>query len=209
MQRGDDFQSRRAEDLFGEMSADGVGDRVMDVQDLELLVIGDFGHLRGQRQRVRRIRIEQWIRRDGDFMKMHALVKDVEARRQGVADEVDVIAPARERDSELGGHNAGAAECRVTRDAYSHETSRPPYAANTSSIRGGCFVTNASPYRAPISAPKCFPRASIISKNRCSAMNVLGSTDFGLKNCDLYAPTAFIFVFHESVTSMTKLIGGR
>src|SRR5207253_8495772 len=145
VQRGDHFQASRAEDLLGQVRADGVRNRVVHMQDLELLVVGYLGHLRRQCERVRRIRIEKWIRRYCDFVKMHAFVKDVQPRRQRVADEVNVIAAPREGDAELRRHHAGAAERWITRDADSHRTSRPRYAANTSSIRGGCLVTYASP----------------------------------------------------------------
>ena len=92
----------------------------MDMEDLELLVDRNLRHLRCQRERVRRVRIKQWVRRDGDFVEVHALVKDVQPRRKRVADEVDVIAAARESDAELRGHDAGAAECRIARNSDSH-----------------------------------------------------------------------------------------
>src|SRR5437588_12070630 len=83
--------------------------------------------------------------------------------------------------------------------------SRFSYAAMMSSIFGGCFVTNASPYAAPISAPKCLPRASIMSRKPLDEMYVSGSFDFGLWNCDLNAATARIFVSHDALPSTTKL----
>src|ERR1041384_1577540 len=86
-----------------------------------------------------------------------------------------------------------------------HYGSRPSYAAITSSIRGGCLVTNASPYAAPISAPKGLPRASIMSMNVFDEMNDSGSFDLGLKNCDWNAATARILVSHDALTSTTKL----
>src|SRR5260221_2675720 len=85
--------------------------------------------------------------------------------------------------------------------------SLPPYAAMMSLSSGGCFVTNASPKSLPMSAPKCRPRASIMSRNFFDEMNVCGSFDFGLWNCDLNAAMARIFVFQAAETSTTKLGG--
>src|SRR5205085_7317169 len=98
--------------------------------------------------------------------------------RHRVADEVHVVAAAREREAELRRDDAGAAEGGIAGDA-DLQISRFPYAAITSSIRGGCFVMNASPYAALISAPKCTPRPSIMFRNFGSLMNVFGSFDFG------------------------------
>ncbi len=123
------------------MGADGVRDGVVHMQDVEFFVIGDFGHLRRERKRVGRVRIEQRISGHSHFVKMNAFMKNVEARRQGVADEVNVVTAARQRDSELGGHHARAAKGRIAGNADSHATSRPRYAAMMSSIRGGCLVT--------------------------------------------------------------------
>src|SRR3954452_7087964 len=68
--------------------------------------------------------------------------------------------------------------CVLNFHGRSHD-SLPAYAAITSSIFGGCFVTDVSPYCAPMSAPKWRPRASIMSRNDFLAMNVSASFDFG------------------------------
>ena len=97
----------------------------MHVQHIELFVIGYFRHLRCQRQRVRWIGIEERIRRDGDFVKVNALVEDVEARGERIADEMDVVASPGQGYPKLRGHHAGAAEGRIAGNSDSHQTSRP------------------------------------------------------------------------------------
>jgi len=119
VQRGDHLQIG-AEDLLREVRADRMRNRVVDVQDVELLVRRDLGHLRRQRERVRRIRIEQRIRRDRDFVKVHALVQEIEPRRQRVADEVHLVPAPRQREPELRRDHAGAAEGGIAGDADFH-----------------------------------------------------------------------------------------
>ena len=143
VQRRDDLELR-LQDLLGQIRADRVRDRVVNVQDVELLVRRDLRHLRRQRERVGRIRIEQRIRRDRDLVVVNALVQKIQPRGHRVADEVHVVAAPRQRESELRGHDAGAAESGVAGDSDS-QTSLPAYAPIGSSIFGGCFERNASP----------------------------------------------------------------
>jgi hypothetical protein len=119
VQRGDDLQIR-TENLLGEMGADRMRNRVVDMENVELLVRRDLGHLRRQSQRIRRVRIEQRIGGHRHFMEVDSLVQTVQTRGESVADEVDFVAAARERHSELGGHDSRAAECRITGDSDSH-----------------------------------------------------------------------------------------
>jgi hypothetical protein len=74
--------------------------RVVDVEQVEPRARGDLGHLRRERERVGR-RDEQRVRRRDDLVEVDALARQVEARRQRVGDEVDLVALLGERDAEL------------------------------------------------------------------------------------------------------------
>ena len=95
-----------AEDLFGQVGADGMRDRIVDMQHVQPLVHRDLGHFRGQGQRVGWIGVEERVRRDRHLMKAHPLMHDVEARWQRIADEMDVVASLRQRDTQLRGHDS-------------------------------------------------------------------------------------------------------
>ncbi len=62
VQRGDEGQVAAAggEHLAGEQGAHGVGDRVMDVEQVKVVELGDLGHAGGEREVVGRV-LEEWI----------------------------------------------------------------------------------------------------------------------------------------------------
>jgi prolyl oligopeptidase len=70
--------------------------------------------------------------------KFAATMQHAQAGGHGVADEVNVVAPLRQRQAELRGDDSRAAESGIAGDSDSHhDTSRPEYAAIGSSIFGG------------------------------------------------------------------------
>ena len=119
VQRGDHLQARM-QDLLRQVSADGVRDGVVDVEDVEPLVCRHLRHLRRQGQRVRRVGVEQRVGGDGDLVEVDAFVEQVQPRRERVADEVDLVPVLRQREPELRRDHSRAAECGIAGDADAH-----------------------------------------------------------------------------------------
>src|SRR5439155_9320262 len=94
--------------LFREPCGGRVRNRVMRVHEIELLAFGDFVLLDGEREGVRGRLLEQGILELRDLMERHALGKAAEAERAGVRDEMNVVAAARELETELGRDGARA-----------------------------------------------------------------------------------------------------
>ncbi len=92
VQRGDEGQAPRGGHGARQHGADGVGDGVVHVQQIERLGLEDLEHFCGERQGVGRV-VEQRIGRHLHFVEMDVRVVGVHADGWGVADEVDVVAP--------------------------------------------------------------------------------------------------------------------
>ena len=113
-----------AEDLPREVGRDRVRDRVVHVQQLDAVGPHRVGHLRGERQRVRRV-LEQRVGRDGHLVEGDAGRHAPEPVRQRVADEVHLVAAAGHREAELGGDRPGAAHRRIAGHADLHRPLPP------------------------------------------------------------------------------------
>jgi hypothetical protein len=102
--------------LAGEDGADRVGDRVVNVEEIEGVELGDLGHAGGEGEVVGRV-FEEGIVRGRDFVEVDVGFAAGEAEGLGVGDEVDVVATGGEFDAQLGGDDAGAAVGGVAGDA--------------------------------------------------------------------------------------------
>src|SRR5262245_13641700 len=87
-----------------------VRDRVMHVQRVQLLVLGDLDDLRRQRQVVRR-KFEERVIEKVDLVKPQPLVQHAQPRRQSVTDEMDVVAALGQLAAQLGAYYPAAAVC--------------------------------------------------------------------------------------------------
>ncbi len=112
----------RLDHLAGEERADGVGDGVVDVEEIERVELGDLGHAGGEGEVVGRV-FEERVVGDGYFVEVDVGLAAGEAEGLRVGDEVDLVAAGGEFDSELGGHDAGAAVGGVAGDADLHKGS--------------------------------------------------------------------------------------
>ncbi len=120
MKRGDEGETARGGHGTREHRADGMGNGVVDVEEVKGFGLEDFEHLGGEGERVRRV-IEKRVAGDFDFMKMDVRVVGIHADGRGVADEMDVVAAGGELLTELGGDDAGAAVSGVAGDTDLHE----------------------------------------------------------------------------------------
>ena len=187
-----------------------MGQRVVDVQQVEPAARRDLRHLRRERERVGR-RDEERIRRRDDLVEVDALAGQVEPRRQRVGDEVDLVASLRQRDPELRRDDAAAAEGRVAGDADLHDGS--PSEPGLETLEGRDEIVDArraarrkpSPNSTPISAPKCRARASIISRKLFCESMVCGSVEAGSWNWLVKARIAARRISIDGVTSTTKV----
>ncbi len=104
------------EHLAGEEGGDGVGDGVVDVEEVEGVELGDLGHAGGEGEVVGGV-LEEGVVGDLDLVEVDVGFAAGEAEGLGVGDEVDVVAAGGELDAELGGDDAGAAVGGVAGDA--------------------------------------------------------------------------------------------
>ena len=105
--------------LPGQHGADRMGNRIVNVQQIEVVIFRDLRHARRQGQRVRR-KFKQRIVRDRDLVKMNSLFATAESKRLRVRDEMNVVAAIGQLDSQLRGDYATAAIRRITGDADFH-----------------------------------------------------------------------------------------
>jgi len=107
--------------MESEQGADGMGNGVVDVEEVERFGFEDFEHFCGESESVRRM-VEERIGDDFDFVEMDARIVGVHADGRGVTDEMNVVAADGEFHAELGGDDAGAAVGGVAGDAYAHRS---------------------------------------------------------------------------------------
>ena len=120
VQGGDEGQPPPGrEHLLSEKRGNGMGNGVMDVQQVEIVGFGDVGHPRGQRQAVGRI-LEEGVGGDLHFVVMNPRNARIETNGIGVTDEVDLMAACGELQAQFGGDDAAAAIGGVTGDADVH-----------------------------------------------------------------------------------------
>jgi len=96
-----------------------VGNRVVDVEEVEGFGLEDLEHLGGESEGVRRM-VEEGVGSDLDLMKMDVGLAEVHADGRGVGDEMDVVAAGGELLAELGGDDTGAAVGGIACDADAH-----------------------------------------------------------------------------------------
>ena len=139
MEGGDEGQADAfgGEHLAGQQGADGVGNGVVHVEQVELVELRNFSHAAGEGEVVRRV-LEEGVVGDGDFVKEDAVLAAGEAEGLLVGDEVDLVAAGGELDTELCGDDAGAAVGGVAGDADLHEVQFPSRACGPP--RFGCGV---------------------------------------------------------------------
>ena len=119
VERSDERQTAGSGHGTGEKRADGVGNSVVDVKEVERFGFEDFDHFGGESQRIGRV-VEKRVAGDFDFVEVDAGVVEIHADGRGVADEVDVVAARGELLAELGGDDAGAAVGGIAGDADFH-----------------------------------------------------------------------------------------
>ncbi len=107
------------EHLAGEQRADRVRDGVVDVEEIERVELGDFGHAGGEGEVVGWV-LEERVVGDGDFVVIDVGFAAGEAEGLGVGDEVDLVAAGGEFDAEFGGDDSAAAVGGITGDADLH-----------------------------------------------------------------------------------------
>ena len=93
--------------------------RVVHVQQIERRLLGDFAHLGGERQGVRRV-IEQRIRGDFDFVEKYSLARAGQPDRHRVADEMHFVPARGQLDAQLGGDHARSAIRWIAGDSDFH-----------------------------------------------------------------------------------------
>ena len=100
-----------------------MGDRVVHVQEIELVRQHHFVHADREREIVWRI-LEQRIAPDVDLVKVDARQKRRETKRLLIRDEVDLMAATRQRHAKLRCDGTGAAVRRIAGDADLHADRR-------------------------------------------------------------------------------------
>ncbi len=103
----------------GQQRADGMGNRVMDVQQIEVFRLGHLHHFYGQGQRIRSM-IEQGIAGNFDFVELNSFVGVRQSDGRRVADKMDFMAARGQLHSKLRGDHAGAAVRWIASDSDLH-----------------------------------------------------------------------------------------
>ena len=105
-----------SEHLPRQQCAHRMRDRIMHVQQIEIVQLRNFGHPRGQRQIVRRI-VEQRVSRDFYFVVVNVRGRAIQPNRLGVGNEVNVVPALRQFEAQFGGNYTATAVGGVTGDA--------------------------------------------------------------------------------------------
>ena len=93
--------------------------RVVHVEQVQRLRLRHLDHLRRQRQRIRGM-IEQRVSRHLHLMKIDPFVMLGQPDRHGIADEVHLMPPCRQLDTEFGSHHARTAVRGIAGDSDFH-----------------------------------------------------------------------------------------
>ena len=104
------------EHLLGEVGGDGVGDGVVDVEEIETVPLGDFGHAGGEGEVVGRV-LKEGIVEELDLVEVDVGLAAGKTERRRRGDEVDFVAAGGELNAEFGGDDAGAPVGGVAGDA--------------------------------------------------------------------------------------------
>src|SRR5215831_6329638 len=95
-------------------------DRVVHMEQIQVLVFSHRGHLRCEGQRVR-LMLKKWVRHHLDFVKTHPLVQLRQACGQCGGDEMHDMAALCQLFSEFRANDAAAAVSWIDCDADVHE----------------------------------------------------------------------------------------
>ena len=95
-----------------------MGNRVVDMQQIQIVELGNLRHARGQRQIVGR-EVEQRITRHLNFVIVNVGVRG-QAEGWGISNEVNFVPALRQLEAQLSGDHAAAAVGRITSDPYVH-----------------------------------------------------------------------------------------
>ena len=122
VQGGDEGQALAiaGEHFARQKRRDGVRDGVVDVEQIELVVVGDLGHARGEREVVGR-ELKERVIGDRNFVEGDVLLAPAEAEGLRIGDEVDLMAGGGQLDAELGSDDAAAAVGGIAGDADLHK----------------------------------------------------------------------------------------
>ena len=110
VQRGDDGRVAGREHLAGEVGGDGMGNGVVDVEEIELVLAVDLGQTRREGDRVWH-RLEHRIVQRTHFVVEDALLgAQAKPMGPGTGDEVDLVAAAREHAAQFAGEHPGSTD---------------------------------------------------------------------------------------------------
>ncbi len=123
MQRGDERQAAASraipQHLPCQQRAHGVRNRIVHVQQVEIVQLRDLRHACGQRQIVRRI-IEQRVARYFDLVVMNVGFLAAQPDGLSIGDEMNLVAALGQFQTEFRSHHAAAAVGGITSDANLH-----------------------------------------------------------------------------------------
>ncbi len=121
MQRGDKRQPPRRGHRARQQRAHGMGNGVVDVQQIKRFGLEHFQHFGRERQRVRRM-VEERIGSDFHLVKGNVRVAEIHADRRRITDEMNIVAARGKLLAQFGGDHAGTAICWIAGNADTHET---------------------------------------------------------------------------------------
>jgi hypothetical protein len=96
-----------------------VRDSVVDVEEVELVCFGHFGHAGCQGETVGLV-LKEGIVADLDLVVVNSWRFAAKANRIGIGDEVNLVPARGQLDAKLGGDDAAAAVSGIASDADSH-----------------------------------------------------------------------------------------
>jgi hypothetical protein len=102
--------------LLRQIRRDGVGNGVVDMEQVELVELGNLRHAGSQREIVGRM-LEQRVVKHLDLVEVNIGLAARKAERCGRGDEVDVVATRCQLDAKLGGDHAAPSIGGVAGDA--------------------------------------------------------------------------------------------
>jgi hypothetical protein len=121
VESGDEWKSARGGHGARQHGANGMGNGVVNVEEVEGFGFENFEHFCGEGESIGWM-VEERVGDHFDFVEMDAGIVGIHADGRGVADEMDVVAAGGEFHAELGGDDAGAAVGGVAGDADAHRS---------------------------------------------------------------------------------------
>ncbi len=109
----------RLDDLFGQVGGRSMGDRIVHVQEVELVIDDYVNHRTREGRFIGRV-VEEGIIRNAHFVIEDIRIKLVEPDRLLIGDEMHLVAFVGKRFSQLRRQDAATAEGRITNNSYSH-----------------------------------------------------------------------------------------